>query len=288
MPSSPHEALHKIFQEDTSLFVRALHHALGVSFPIPHSVNVLNIDMTEIAPVERRVDTLLMATTPDGAHAFLVESQTDPNPDKLHAWPYYIAYVHAKYKCPVTLLVICTDAKTAKWARTVIEIGLPDLPSMYVRAIVFGPDNVPVITHPDHAAHDIHMAVLSALVHRLDPNPDGILEALVTALDTIDTSAAAFLAEFTEAGLGKTVARKIWRTLMATTAHTYISQTRAEGIAEGRAEGEARAILRGLEKRGIAIPDSARERITSCADVDTLDTWLIRVGTIATIDDLFA
>jgi hypothetical protein len=49
-----------------------------------------------------------------------------------------------------------------------------------------------------------------------------------------------------------------------------------EGKTEGRAEGEAKGILSVLEVRGIPVTDSGRERITSCTDLDRMDTWLER------------
>ena len=44
-------------------------------------------------------------------------------------------------------------------------------------------------------------------------------------------------------------------------AKKYVAQGRAEGRVEGRVEGEAQALLTVLQARGIAVPDTARERI---------------------------
>lgn len=60
-----------------------------------------------------------------------------------------------------------------------------------------------------------------------------------------------------------------------------------QGRAEGRAEGEAKAVLAFLAARGVEVPDEARDRITSCADLDQLETWVRRAATINTIDELF-
>ncbi|MBU3065974.1 DUF4351 domain-containing protein [Nocardia sp. NEAU-G5] len=57
---------------------------------------------------------------------------------------------------------------------------------------------------------------------------------------------------------------------------------------EGRAEGEARALLRMLTNRGLAIPAAIRERIMSTTDIGQLDTWFDRACTAANLDEVFA
>jgi hypothetical protein len=61
----------------------------------------------------------------------------------------------------------------------------------------------------------------------------------------------------------------------------------AEGEAEGQARGEAKAIITVLESRGLTLSAEARARITACMDLDQLDAWLRRVGSVATVDALF-
>ncbi len=123
----------------------------------------------------------------------------------------------------------------------------------------------------------------------------GILEALATALATIDDESAANLAEFTETGLGDTAwPGQIWRALMATRTYPFVSQMRLQaredlkGREEGRAEGLAAAIVKILERRGIEVDDASRARITSCGDVDALDMWLDRSFVAATASELLA
>jgi hypothetical protein len=115
----------------------------------------------------------------------------------------------------------------------------------------------------------------------------GKLEALASALATIDEGSAANLAEFTETGLGDTVGRQIWRALMATRTYPFVSQMRLQAREEGRAEGLAAAIVKVLERRGIEVDDASRARIMSCGDVDALDMWLDRSFVVATASELF-
>jgi hypothetical protein len=66
-PSPEHEALHRIFQHDPALFTRSVSRILGIPVPEPSDVSVLNVDLTEIRPVERRADSVLQVE-------FVVES----------------------------------------------------------------------------------------------------------------------------------------------------------------------------------------------------------------------
>jgi hypothetical protein len=301
-PSSQHEALHRIFTHDKDLFARTMRQVLGKEVPGPLEVSVLSTDYTVVEPVhERHGDSALLAEllveAPDDRFIIIVESQTDPDPDAEFRWPFYAAYLHDKYQCPVVLVVVTSKIKTAIWARQPIEIGLPGLICMIVHATVLGPDNVAAITDPETARKDLGFAVFSAITHSRSKQIGGILETLAGALATTDEETGSLLAEFTEAGLGKnTEGRTIWRNLMATQAYPYVSEIRLQGRAEGRVEGrtegraEARAqdIERLLDKRGIAMSTADRERITSCRDNDTLDVWLDRLLTVSDISELFA
>jgi hypothetical protein len=156
-----------------------------------------------------------------------------------------------------------------------------------VTPVVLGPDNVPAVTSVEEAASDLPFAVFSALTHSRGPKADGILETLAAALDTTDTGIAANLAEFTEAGLGDTPGLQIWRALMAAETFPFVSEMRAKGRAEGLAKGEAKAVLRILKRRKVAVDGTSQQRIESCTDVRTLETWLDRSLTATTVDELF-
>ncbi|KYF55067.1 hypothetical protein BE08_20245 [Sorangium cellulosum] len=54
------------------------------------------------------------------------------------------------------------------------------------------------------------------------------------------------------------------------------TEGRREGHKEGRTEEAARAVLTALRVRGIAVPDTARERILAEKDPETLERWLER------------
>ncbi|MFF5341888.1 hypothetical protein ACFY4H_14370 [Streptomyces althioticus] len=60
-----------------------------------------------------------------------------------------------------------------------------------------------------------------------------------------------------------------------------------EKYLEGKAEGKSEDILRVLTVRGLPVPDGVRERVTACADLDTLAVWFDRSLTVSKAEDLF-
>ncbi|GAA1266487.1 hypothetical protein GCM10009677_18400 [Sphaerisporangium rubeum] len=252
--------------------------------PDPIKVEIMNVDLTDLEPVPRWVDTLLKLQYEDGQVIAAIESQTARSEQKRRRWARYLAHLHDTYECDVLLIVTCATADTASWARSPYDIGPGRWPTMTLRPLVLGPDNMPPVTTEAEAAQDIHYAILSAVVHAKSPNVDVILDALSDALGHLDRKEAAGLAEFTESGLGAGPARNLWRTLMATKTHTYISEMRAKG----RVEGCAESVLVVLEGRGLTVTDAERERIIGCTDTDQLRQWLLRAVTAASVDELLA
>jgi hypothetical protein len=55
----------------------------------------------------------------------------------------------------------------------------------------------------------------------------------------------------------------------------------------GKAEGEAEAILLVLESRGIPVTAEQRSQFLSCTDLKQLKSWLERVGTVSSAEELF-
>ncbi|MFE2334418.1 RpnC/YadD family protein [Streptomyces coelicoflavus] len=308
MVSSPHEALHRIFRVDPGLFARLLPRA-GIGFPEHTAIEPLDTDLTEIRPLERRVDSVFRVRVPgeEGGFVLAVESQGKPDPDKHNSWTYYLAHMYAKYRLPPFLLVVCKDKATAAWASEPIRVGRGFHTSMVVFPLVLGPGILPVITEPDEAARDLGVAVFSALAYASDPGLTAILDALASGVaDDAGKSGSGDVdrvdwAEIVEIGLGEGPGRDYWRNLMATYTPNFPGSNsiveeswlegrakgQTEGKTEGRVEGRAEDILRILEVRGVEIPDLVRERVASCADLDVLGTWLDRSLSVVRAEELF-
>lgn len=295
MVTSSHEASHRIFQDRPELLAPVFG-LLGVPLPTPTTVDVLTPDTTEIRPLERRVDSVLrVQPEAGGTGGFLlaIEAQGRRDKAKPASWAYYLAYLGAKYDCPVLLLVTCQDQSTARWAAGPFHRG-PEgwTQALAVHPLVLGPDNVPIITDLDQVARDLALAAFSAMTHGRDPEVAGILEALASALGSADGESFDYFYELLEIGLGDSPARMTWRKLMSMATYfpgrgTLVEETYLKGVAEGRVAERVHMILFLLEQRGIVVPAEVRERITSCADLDCLEQWLKRACTVAEAADLF-
>lgn len=238
MVSSPHEAMHRVFQDHPGLFSR-VGPALGVDFPAYTSFDVMPTDLTELQPVERRVDTLLRFDTErDGSFLLAVEAQGRKDPAKLASWAYYLGYLNSKHEVPPVLLVVCQDRATARWASQPIRIGPAAWTSFAVFPLVAGPHNLPVITDPAEAAEDLALAVLAAVTHAKEPDVGAILKALSAALRDVPEDVADPLTELTAQGLGKLPAADLWRNLMAVDLSFYKSPISQE-IRGGRGSAGA-------------------------------------------------
>lgn len=283
MVSSSHEARHRIFHHDPGIFARTFAR-LGFPFGEPVEVSVLTPDLTELQPLERRVDTLLEIDTADSrGYLLAVESQSRVDAGKRSSWAYYAAYLNAKYKKPPLLVVTCADAATARWAAGDFHIGPPEWHTLTLRPLVLGPHNVPKITDAAVVAEDIPMAAFAAITHSRDPEVDTILEALAEGMKTSGEDAVAVFAEITELGLGKGPAAETWRKLMAIPTSFFRSET-SQRL---RREGQARALVLVLQSRGLEVSDAVLERIQGCSDAEVLQQWLVRASTAERIEDVF-
>ncbi|MGW2910021.1 hypothetical protein ACWC9X_06140 [Streptomyces asoensis] len=286
MVNSSHEAMHRIFQEYPGLFT-GVSKVLGLPFVPPKRVTVLPTDLTEIQPVERRVDTLLRFEG-DEPMLLAVEAQSAKDPDKPASWAYYLSFLYTKYKIPPLLLVVCQDRTTAEWAARPMVLGPEQWPSLTLRPLVVGPHNMPLITDPDEARADLALAALSAITHAKAPAVGGILKTLSTALHDAPETVVVTIIEFIAQGLGNNRrAAELWRNLVAVDLSPYKSYIFEEFRDEGRAQRGAEDIVLVLEARGLDVSDEIRERVTGCDDPDLLRDWLTRAVTVSSAEAIF-
>lgn len=285
VPSALHETLVEMFRHRPTLATELLTGVLGLGLPDHVDVAVQTGEFADIAPTEYRADAVVVLRGEQApVHAVVVEVQLRADPAKRWSWPVYLTTLRARLRCPVTLLVVCADDRTARWCARPTELGHPGL---VLAPVVVGPAIVPVVVGADEAARVPELAVLSALAHGGDPDHDQVLAVLLAALAPIDTERATLYADLVFAAL-PAAARRHLEELMSTGIHEYQSEFIRRIVGQGRAEGEAIAVLNVLEARGIAVPEEARTRIADCRDVDTLRMWIGRAVVATSVDELFA
>ncbi|MFD9115989.1 hypothetical protein [Streptomyces bottropensis] len=237
------------------------------------------------------MDSLVRVDTDEGAFLLVLESQGRQDERKRGSWPYYLAYLHEKYRVEPVLIVMTQNRSTAKWAAQPIRFGLPDWASLVVRPLVLGPDNVPVIANEAEVARDVTLAVFSAITHGKGQDAAEILEPLAAVLQTLNPDTAAVFAELVESGLVDDQAKKMWKELMMPVNYFFKNpvavKLREEGRVEERIAERIAGVLRTLDRRHIDVPDSVRQRVRSCTDPDRLQIWVDRAYEVTDAAELF-
>lgn len=291
MVSQLHEVLVELFHRRPELAAELLSAADGVAVPPFEEARLQACELTDLAPTEYRADTVVVLSARAGpALAVVVEVQLTRDPGKRWSWPVYLPTLRARLRCPTVLLVLCADDKVADWCGTPIEVGHP---GYALRPLVIGPHGIPLVDDPDRASRNPELAVLSAMAHGGEPDGEKVLSALLAGLRAVDDDLAKLYADQVLAAL-PAAAQAWWEDMMPIKIETYEYESDfarryyGQGKTEGRSEGEAKALLRVLAARGIAVSDDARARITACTDLDQLERWLDRAVSVDSADELFA
>jgi hypothetical protein len=289
--SFEHEALIDLIRQRPESVADLLRRQFDVKVPAFRKAVLLQADLTG----DFLADAVIAFEDPDPeveepVYAVVVEVQLTPVTRKKFVWPAYVATVYARLECPVAILVICPDLAVARWAACPVSTGEPGL---NLEIIALGPDQVPVVATEDDVVDCPELAVLSALTHGGE-YPEVVLPVLVASLERFDPEdAQVFLVLVAQAM--PVAARNILEEMMGTVqvsdiefAKTVLPKTYARLMAEGKAEGEVEAILAVLKARNVEVPEFLRQRISTCTDLEQLETWISRAATATTIDELFA
>jgi hypothetical protein len=294
MPSLPHEGLIELVRKRPTVIADLLAGPLKVDVPEFRRAHLLSSDLPEVTPTEYRADGVIgfFDESEGGNPAFAVvfEVQRRCDSQKRLSWPVYVATTHARHDCPTALLVWCETRAVARWAAEPISTGDPGL---VLTPVALGPDQVPVIPEGPVARQFPEMMVLSAAAHQNGPHAEVVLRGLASVLDLFDPEDAQTYTHMVVA-LASLPTRKLLEKIMTATnapfseyAQFVFPETFAKGEAKGKAKGKAESVLTVLDARGIAISDDARERITSCTDVEQLDAWIRHAATASRIEELF-
>ena len=306
MPSPLHDTLNLLFRNRPQFAVEMLRDRLGVDLPEGLPVQLANNALNDRPSKDLYPDTVItVGAEHDPLHAIVVEIQQRPESGKQWALPRYAAVLWLQLSCPVTVLVICPEVRTAAWAAEPI---LTSLPGYTLTCQVIGPDQIPPVADPAEAVANPELAALSVMTHG-EHTP--VVEAFVAALQQLPAEHAPQYYEYAYRLASQAARHLLEKIVESTTWPVYspfarqhygkgLEAGRVEGLREGReegreegrrrgrAEGEARAVLTILEVRGVPVSDSDRAFIMACTDLERLDEWARCAVTAISAADLFA
>ena len=75
--------------------------------------------------------------------------------------------------------------------------------------------------------------------------------------------------------------------LMRSYGEQLVERGHRRGLKQGLAQGLAQGVLRILAVRGLPVDEQARQRILTCTDMATLDTWLERALMATTLSEVW-
>jgi hypothetical protein len=174
----------------------------------------------------------------------------------------------------------------------------PEGLSLQLRPFIFTPPEVSLVVDVELARANPALAVFSAICHGGDAEVDAAFPALAEALRALGPTKAILYHDIVLAGLPP-APRVRWEAYMSSTIESEFRSDllrgadvrgqaigEARGEARGKAQGEAQAVLTVLDARGVPVSEAIREQILACTDLAQLDTWLRRVATAATADEV--
>ncbi|MBR8740243.1 hypothetical protein [Nocardiopsis sp. MG754419] len=285
MPTREHEIPLRLVQNQPAL-APVLLESLGLEVPThTEALNTSSV-LTNCDPKEFNGDgAVVLRDGTENVMAVVVERQHGHDQAKRRSWPAYLVTLHVRLKCPTMLLVLCPTDTVAAWCARPIRTGHPGFD---LEPLTIGPGRMPRITGEDQARALPELAVLSARAHG-DDDPE-TLRTVVEALNSTAPENRTFYYDYLLAGLNE-AARKEMETLMAVETYEWQSDFARKYVGIGREEGRtleaAKNVISVLEARGFDLSATTRERITSCADLATLERWIPGAVRVERPEDLF-
>ncbi len=284
MPSQLHELLVDLFRRDPGLAALLLRDSLGVPIPRDLEPTLADANFSELAPIEARTD-LVITFARDGRTelVLIIEVQLRRDEEKRRRWPYSLVSAAQRHRCQALLLVVASDAATARWAAKPIVVATGQIS---LTPLVLGPQKVARVQSPARARAQPYLAVLSALSHGRGAAGAAIALAAISALDSVDASVRATYNDLVLGALDE-AARRALEAQMSLENYEVQSVLGKALVAKGEARGRASAVLAVLRARGLPVGELHAQRVNACTDLELLNLWLARAATAASADAVF-
>jgi hypothetical protein len=281
-PTQEHEFLIELVRQRPSLAAKLLTE-MGVSVPDFDEARLECPDFTECVPTEYRADAVVVLANGKPTAGIVLEVQRKYKKQKHWTWPLYLATLRARIKGPCILLVFCPNRREASLCARAIEMGHP---GWTLCPIVIGPDQVPMITDLVRAIAEPELTVLSAIVHGQSEEGFKVLQTFFDSQEHLPEELRGY-SDLVLSVLPELVIKNFMEITMAMGTYQPRSKWVREWMDQGRAEEASKVVLRILSNRRIPVSDEAEVRISECAELDVLETWIDKAITVTSADELF-
>jgi hypothetical protein len=288
MPSPWHDTPNDLFKDDvlaSAEIIRLAGVDLPAGMPLRLGPNTFNTRPSK----EFIADTVILAGDSwQVSRAVVVEAQREPSKDKRQKFAMYAAALWLEHLCPVDVVVLCPDTKTAAAFAAPIPTGMN---GCAFQARVLQPGLVPAYTDAAQMAANPSLAVLSVAYHGLDL---AVANAFMAGLASLGSDRAVQYFEYGCAMSPREI-REILEDLMSTTnwpvyssiGKLHYGRGLQEGTEQGIERGERIALFEVLRARGLTPSEDEAARINASADLEQIKAWLRRSVTASQVSELF-
>ena len=226
--------------------------------------------------------------------AVVVEVQLEKDESKAWAWLLYIAAVWRELGCHTWALLFSPKRTVLVWAQHQLYPRRPEL-----APLVITPDLIPPITNLEHALSNMARAVLSVVLHGKGPDAVCCAAVAIEAIFQLAPRDHRRYLQLVQASISQDDMQAV-RCQLPPEPRETLSEWEMEsslyqnGLDRGREQAleQARAVLHAtlfelLRARGLEPDASTVERVQACTQIDQLQAWIVRAGTISALDQLF-
>ena len=286
MPSAPHEILVMALREHPALLATLLERFANQTVPGPLAVVDSVVRFADVKEV--RPD--LVFTLPE-KRWLVLEVQHKVDKVKRRRWPLVMSALLDEYHAMGDLVVLTPSRRVATWARRKVAWKGSLGSRLRVVPVVLEMSLETVETLLDQAATEPRLAFVAAwsLQRKRGPRAKAYVRRMLTLTAELPTQAraeqlralfqlvsaplAAYMQEFLM-NLDALPENEAFQKLKHALEGDAQARGKLEGEREGKLEGERAALLRYLDRRGVALTVAQRATIEDCRDLATLERWL--------------
>lgn len=285
MPSTPHEGLLQLFRNKPDLAANLLREKICGGLPTYTDVKIASADLSEVQPTEYRADLVVSLSNGAPVLGIILEVQLSIDNSKRFSWPAYVATLRARWRCPVCLLVVCSERNVARWAEMPISMGCNNV----FMPRVLWLNEVPEILDEAGAAMNPELAVLSAMGHGHDS--DVAKAARIAAIAQgvsakLDADRSTLYFDLVLNSLSEAAHTELKKD-MRPAGYEYQSDFAKHYFGQGLAEGRTGLVVRQLSLRFGPLSEEVTQQIKSSSN-EELDGIADRLLTAASLQEALA